>query len=96
MDSGEGDNVPGEFGMEAAQDKSDDCLGDQAEDPGLFGSDSVDDKWVKNSSREIGHAVLEHGEQMGIQQIDSKDHKTKHSLNDDIPGENGRECRFRW
>ena len=33
-----------EFGVEAAQDKSDDCLGDQAEDHSLFGSDGVDDK----------------------------------------------------
>ena len=43
MDNG-GDNVFGEFGMEAAQDESDDRLGDQAEDRGLFWSNSVDGK----------------------------------------------------
>ena len=42
MDNGEGDNALGESGIEAAQDESDDCLGDQAEDRGPFWSNSFD------------------------------------------------------
>ena len=38
VDSGEGGNIFGEFGAEAAHSESDDCLGDQAEDHGQFGS----------------------------------------------------------
>ena len=91
MNDGEDGNVFGGFGIEAAQDGSDDCLGDQAEDRGLFGSDSVDDKRIKDCSGKIERAVFEHGEQTGIQQIDSEDHKTRYSPNDDTPGENDRE-----
>ena len=87
MDNGEGDNVFGEFGIEAVQGESDHCLGDQAEDRGLFASNSVDDERIKDGSKGIGRAVLEQGKQTGIQRIDSEVHKTKHSLNDDIPGE---------
>ena len=82
---------PVTFGIEASQDESDDCLGNQAEYRGLFGSDSVDDKRIKDDSGEIERAVFEHGEQMGIQPIDSENHKTKYSLNDETPGENDRE-----
>ena len=53
VDDGEGGDVFGQFGIETAHDESNDRLGNQTEDHGVFWSKRVDDEGATDGSREV-------------------------------------------
>ena len=61
VDDGKGGHVFGQFVIETAHDESDDSLGDQPEDHGVFGSEIVDDECAANCSGEVESAVQGRG-----------------------------------
>lgn len=61
VDDGEGGDVFGKFLVETAHDESDDCLTDQADDHGVFGTEGVDDEGTDDGSRDVESTICRSG-----------------------------------